>query len=150
MDLSGEEFIPASREVTWQLLNDPDVLRECIPGCESLEQTEEDKFAAKVSLKIGPVKAKFDGAVEITDKNYPDSYRISGEGKGGIAGFASGGALVKLAEQDGGTLLTYEVDAKVGGKIAQLGSRLITSTSKKLAGQFFGNFKEVASERAVS
>ncbi|MCB1440016.1 MAG: carbon monoxide dehydrogenase subunit G [Nitratireductor sp.] len=146
MDLNGEEFIPAPRERVWEMLNDPEILRQCIPGCETLEQAEPDQFSAEVVLKIGPVKARFNGEVFIKDKNFPDGYRIEGEGKGGIAGFASGGADVILKEQEDGTLLEYRVDANVGGKIAQLGSRLITSTSKKLAGQFFGKFSELAAQ----
>ncbi len=146
MDISGEYFIPASRELVWELLNDPEVLRQCIPGCEEILQTAEDEFSARVVLKMGPVKAKFNGSVRLSDKNYPQSYRISGEGKGGIAGFAKGGADVLLAEVEDGTRLNYQVDAQIGGKIAQLGSRLVTSTSKKLAGKFFETFCEIAAQ----
>lgn len=148
MDISGEYLVPANRELVWELLNDPEVLKQCIPGCEEIIADGEDAFSAKVTLKIGPVKAKFSGAVTLSDKIYPQSYRISGEGKGGIAGFASGGADVRLTEAQAGTDLKYEVDAQIGGKIAQLGSRLINSTSKKLADQFFSTFVEIASERA--
>ncbi len=146
MDISGEYVIPASRELVWELLNDPEVLRQCIPGCEEIQQTAEDEFSAKVVLKMGPVKAKFNGSVRLSDKNYPQSYRISGEGKGGIAGFAKGGADVLLAEVEDGTRLNYQVDAQIGGKIAQLGSRLVTSTSKKLASKFFETFCEIAAQ----
>ena len=148
MEISGEYLIPADRELVWALLNDPEVLKQCIPGCEEITADGEDAFSAKVTLKIGPVKAKFSGDVTLSDKVFPQSYRISGEGKGGIAGFASGGADVLLGEADGGTTLKYEVDAQIGGKIAQLGSRLINSTSKKLADQFFKTFVEIATERA--
>ncbi len=150
MDLSGEYVIPVSRERVWDLLNDPEVLKRCIPGCEEINQTSEDAFEAAVVLKVGPVKARFTGAVELKDKVYPESYRISGEGKGGVAGFASGGADVRLSDAEGGTLLAYTVDANVGGKIAQLGSRLIKSTSAKLAAQFFARFGEIAAQDATA
>ncbi|MGV3651794.1 MAG: CoxG family protein [Devosia sp.] len=140
MELKGAYQIPAPRERVWALLNDPDVLGACIPGCEGLTGSIEDGFAAKVTTKIGPVKATFTGAVTLSNINAPESYRISGEGKGGVAGFARGGADVHLAEQDGGTLLTYDVQAQVGGKLAQLGSRLIDATAKKLADEFFSCF----------
>jgi uncharacterized protein len=141
MDLQGSERIEAPVETIWRALNDPEILRQSIPGCESLEKTSETQMTAKVVLKIGPIKAKFEGSVELQNLNPPHSYTISGEGKGGLAGFAKGGADVVLtAEEDGATLLSYTVRAEVGGKIAQLGSRLIESTSKKLAGEFFSNF----------
>ena len=142
MKMSGEERIPAPREAVWAALNDPDVLRACIPGCQSLEKTGENELKATVGIKMGPVKASFDGEVELLNIDAPVSYTIRGEGKGGVAGHASGGADVRLAEEGGETLLSYDVDAKVGGKIAQLGSRLIDSTAKKLAGQFFTNLRE--------
>ncbi|MBL4597701.1 MAG: carbon monoxide dehydrogenase subunit G [Rhizobiaceae bacterium] len=147
MDIGGEYLVPASREIVWEMLNDPEVLAQCIPGCEELEATAEDEFTAKVVLKIGPVKAKFSGVVTLSDKVHPESYRLSGEGKGGIAGFAKGGANIRLEESGSDTKLTYEVDVQVGGKIAQLGSRLIASTSKKLASKFFITFCEVAQTR---
>lgn len=149
MDISGEYVIPASRELVWELLNNPEILQQCIPGCEEVVQTAEDEFSAKVVLKIGPVKAKFSGNVMLSDKIHPQSFRISGEGKGGIAGFAKGGANVLLAEVEDGTQLNYEVDAQIGGKIAQLGSRLVTSTSKKLAGKFFETFCEITTQKAA-
>lgn len=142
MDLTGEYVIPASRQVVWEALNDPDVLRECIPGCQSLEMKSPTEMAATVVTKIGPVKAKFAGEVTLENINPPESYTISGEGKGGIAGFAKGGADVKLEDVEGGTKLTYAAKAQVGGKLAQLGSRLIDSTAKKLADQFFKSFAE--------
>lgn len=141
MDMQGSERIEAPVDSVWKALNDPEILRQAIPGCESLDKTSDTSMVAKVVLKIGPIKAKFEGAVELQNLNPPHSYTISGEGKGGLAGFAKGGADVSL-ESDGptATILTYVVKAEVGGKIAQLGSRLIESTSKKLAAEFFSNF----------
>ncbi len=142
MEMNGSHIIPASREAVWEALNDADVLRACIPGCEELEMSSPTEMSATVVTKIGPVKAKFKGDVTLENLNPPNSYTISGEGKGGIAGFAKGGADVTLTEVPEGTQLDYNVDAKVGGKIAQLGSRLIDSTARKLADQFFTNFSE--------
>ena len=143
MKMSGEQRIEASVERVWEALNDPDVLKASIPGCDSLEKKSDTELAATVTLKIGPVKAKFNGEVELKDLNPPHSYTIFGEGKGGIAGFAKGGADVSLAEDGDATILTYTAKADVGGKIAQLGSRLIDSTSKKLAGEFFKKFGKI-------
>lgn len=139
--IEGEERIAAPVEVVWRALNDAEVLKACIPGCETLEKTSDTEFEATVTLKVGPIKAKFKGSVELTNLNPPHSYTISGEGKGGIAGFAKGGADVSLKE-DGpdATVLSYSAKADVGGKMAQLGGRLIESTSKKLASQFFADF----------
>lgn len=143
MDMNGEYRIAAPREKVWAGLNDPEVLKASIPGCETLEKTGDNAFTAKVVAKVGPVKAKFGGDVTLSNINPPESYTISGEGKGGAAGFAKGGADVKLAEDgDGGTILTYTAKADVGGKLAQLGSRLIDGTSKKMADEFFSNFRE--------
>ncbi|KQZ79091.1 carbon monoxide dehydrogenase [Mesorhizobium sp. Root157] len=141
--IEGEERISAPVEKVWAALNDPDVLKESIPGCQSLEKKSDTDLAATVVLKIGPIKATFNGEVTLKNLKPPHSYTIQGEGKGGIAGFAKGGADVTLTP-DGPdtTILTYAAKADVGGKIAQLGSRLITSTSKKLAGQFFSTFSE--------
>ena len=144
MELKGEYRIPAPRESVWAMLNDPDVLRDCIPGCDQLE-AEGEGFSAKVTTKIGPVKATFNGSVALSNINAPESYTISGEGKGGVAGFAKGGADVHLAEDGSDTILTYIANAQVGGKLAQLGSRLIDSTARKLADQFFACFAERAS-----
>ena len=146
MKMSGEQRIEASVERVWEALNDPDVLKASIPGCDSLEKKSDTELAATVTLKIGPVKAKFNGEVELKDLNPPHSYTIVGEGKGGIAGFAKGGADVSLAEDGDATILTYTAKADVGGKIAQLGSRLIKSTSTKLAGQFFKNFSDAVTK----
>lgn len=144
MELKGEYRIPAPRQRVWEMLNDPAVLRECIPGCEALEGNPQDGFSARVTTKVGPVKATFNGEVALSNLNPPESYTISGEGKGGVAGFAKGGADVHLAEEGGETTLSYAVNAQVGGKLAQLGSRLIDSTAKKLADQFFKTFAEKA------
>jgi carbon monoxide dehydrogenase subunit G len=145
MDLTGEERIAASRDTVWRALNDPEILRACIPGCESLEKISDTELEATVGVKMGPVKARFSGKVELTNLNPPSSYTISGEGKGGVAGFAKGGADVTLTEEGAETVLAYKVNADVGGKIAQLGSRLIASTSKKIATQFFENFNAAVS-----
>jgi len=150
LELSGEYLIDASRERVWEYLNDPEVLKNCIPGCEALVQNEPDTFNATVVLKIGPVKASFDGEVELSEKNYPESYLISGKGSGGVAGVASGSARVKLVDEEGKTRLIYEADAAISGKIAQLGSRLIKSTSAKLASKFFSAFCELVSDREIA
>lgn len=142
MKMSGEEIIPASRETVWKALNDPDILKQSIPGCEVITKNSDTQMEARVTVKVGPVKAGFTGTVNLTDLNPPASYRISGEGKG-IAGLANGGADVRLEEVDGGTKLSYDVDAQVGGKLAMLGSRLIDSTARSLATQFFDKFAKV-------
>jgi len=144
--IEGEERVAAPIDKVWQALNDPEVLKACIPGCQNLEKRSDTEFAATVVLKIGPIKATFAGEVALKNLNPPRSYTIEGEGKGGIAGFAKGGADVSLSE-DGpdATILKYATKADVGGKIAQLGSRLIASTSKKLAGEFFSSFNEKVS-----
>lgn len=141
MELTGNRTIKADRETVWQALNDPEVLKASIPGCSDLTGSPEEGFEATVTQKVGPVKATFKGAVSLSNINAPESYTITGEGKGGAAGFAKGGADVKLLEVDGGTELQYAVDAKVGGKLAQLGSRLIDGFARKLADQFFDNFQ---------
>lgn len=143
MDMNGQERIAAPIGEVWRALNDVDVLRACIPGCERLEKTSDTHMEATVVLKVGPIKARFEGAVELENLVPPRSYTIRGEGKGGIAGFAKGGADVSLQE-DGpdATILSYTVKADVGGKIAQLGGRLIDSTARKLAAQFFSHFDE--------
>lgn len=142
MEITGEYRIPASKQTVWDALNDPEVLKECLPGCEEIEKTSDTEMKAKITTKVGPVKAKFTGAVTLSDLDPPNGYTLTGEGQGGAAGFASGVAKVRLAEDGDHTVLTYEVDAKVGGKLAQIGSRLIDSTAKKLSGQFFGALAE--------
>lgn len=143
MELSGSREISATREQVWAALNDPEVLRACIPGCQEMTGSPEEGFAATVTQKVGPVKATFKGAVTLEDVVPGESYRIVGEGKGGAAGFAKGGAAVKLEDMEGGTRLVYDVDAKVGGKLAQLGSRIIDGFAKSMADKFFTNFQQV-------
>ena len=151
MTMNGEIQLAAPRDIVWAKLNDPDTLKACIPGCEEFEKASDREFRATARMKVGPVSARFKGRVELSDFDPPAGYKISGEGEGGIAGFAKGGASVRLEENDGGTLLRYDVDATIGGKIAQLGQRLINGTAKKLADEFFVRFAEaVASEPAGS
>jgi hypothetical protein len=141
MDMTGEHRIPAPRQKVWEALNNPEILRACIPGCESLEKLSDTEMAGKVSAKVGPVSAKFAGKVTLSELDPPNGYRIGGEGSGGAAGFAKGGATVKLADDgQGGTILTYKVDAQIGGKLAQIGSRLIDGVARKMADDFFGRF----------
>jgi carbon monoxide dehydrogenase subunit G len=154
MDISGSYFIAADKQTVWQALNDPDVLRACVPGCEELEQTSPTEFEATAAVKVGPVKAKFKGAISLENLNPPNSYTIAGSGKGGVAGFASGQAEVRLEDgqdDDGtpGTQLSYDVDAKVGGKLAQIGGRLIQGTAKKLADDFFEAFRATVTGNAA-
>jgi carbon monoxide dehydrogenase subunit G len=151
MQMQDSQRIPASKAKVWAALNDPEVLKKCIPGCQSLEMSSPTEMTATVVFKVGPVKATFGGKVTLSDLDPPNSYRISGEGTGGVAGFAKGGASVKLeAESSEVTILHYEVDAQIGGKLAQLGGRLIDSTSKKLAGEFFASFGEVVGSTAAA
>ena len=140
MTMNGEVQLPAPRQVVWAKLNDPDVLKASIPGCEELEKTDEHSFRVVAKMKVGPVSARFKGKVTLSDIDPPSGYKISGEGEGGVAGFAKGGATVGLADKDGGTLLSYNVEAQIGGKLAQLGQRLINGAAKKLADEFFANF----------
>jgi len=142
MQMQGERSVNASRAEVWQALNDPEVLKACIPGCEELEKTSDTTFEASVVQKVGPVKARFKGSVELSDIAEAEHYTITGEGKGGAAGFAKGGAKVNLTDDGDGTLLTYEAEAKVGGKLAQLGGRLIDGFARKLADEFFTRFQE--------
>ena len=142
MEMTGEYRISAPREKVWEALNDPEVLAKCIPGCQELNKDSDTELSATVKSKVGPVSATFKGNVNLTDIDPPNGYKISGEGTGGVAGFAKGGADVKLAEDGGETVLTYVANAQVGGKLAQIGSRLIDSTAKKMANEFFGKFAE--------
>lgn len=148
MNMSGEERIAADRDAVWRGLNDPDILKRCIPGCQSLELISPTELAAVVKIKIGPVTASFNGTVVLSNLNPPASYTISGEGKGGIAGFAKGGADVTLLDEGAETVLRYDVKAEIGGKLAQLGSRLVDSTARKLAQQFFADFNLAVSGEA--
>ncbi len=148
MQMSDSRLIPAPRDVVWAALNDPEILKRAIPGCESLDMASPTEMTATIKLKIGPIKATFTGKVTLSDLDPPNGYRISGEGSGGVAGFAKGGASVKLTDEEEGTRLTYEVDAQIGGKLAQLGARLIDSTATKLAGEFFDNFAAALSPPA--
>jgi len=140
MDMTGERRIPAPRAKVWDALNDPEVLKASIPGCQSLEKLSDTEMKATAAIKIGPISARFAGNVQLSDLDPPTGYRISGEGQGGVAGFAKGGANVHLDDDGGDTLLKYEVHAQVGGKIAQLGARLIDATAKNMADQFFERF----------
>ena len=142
MEMTGERRIPASRQAVWDALNDPEILKQCIAGCESLDKTSDTEFSARVTSRVGPVTAKFTGKVELSDVDPPNGYTISGEGQGGVAGFAKGGAKVQLADDGDGTLLSYEANGTVGGKLAQIGSRLIDSTARKMADDFFDKFAE--------
>ena len=148
MDMTGERRIPASRQTVWDGLNDPDVLKASIPGCKTLEKVTDTDLKATAAIKIGPISAQFTGKVQLLDLDPPNSYRIAGEGQGGVAGFANGGAKVHLVDDGAGTLLTYEVKAQVGGKIAQLGARLIDATAKQMADQFFDRFSARVSPAA--
>jgi hypothetical protein len=149
MEMTGEFRIPAPRERVWQGLNDPEILKQAIPGCQTIDKVSDTEFAAKVRAKVGPVSATFGGKVNLTDLDPPQGYTISGEGNGGVAGFAKGSAKVSL-DEDGNeaTLLRYEVQAHVGGKLAQIGSRLIDATSRKMAADFFTRFVAAVSPPA--
>jgi len=142
MKMNGEFRVPTDRETVWRALNDPEVLKECLPGCREIEKTSDTEMTATLALKVGPVKATFAGGVTLSDLDPPNAYTLSGQGQGGAAGFASGEAKVRLVEDGSGTVVHYDVDAKVGGKLAQIGSRLIDSTAKKLSKQFFDSLAE--------
>jgi carbon monoxide dehydrogenase subunit G len=145
MTMNGEYQLPVSRDIVWAKLNDADTLKACIPGCETLDKLSDTEFQAVAVTKIGPVKAKFKGKVTLSDLDPPNGYKISGQGDGGVAGFATGGATVKLEPKDGGTLLSYAVEAQIGGKLAQLGQRLVNGAAKKLADDFFQKFAAAVS-----
>ena len=150
MEINGEFDIPASRQRVWEALNDPDVLVQCIPGCESIERESDTEMLAKMKAKIGPVKARFESRIRLSNLNPPQSYTISGEGKGGPAGFGKGSADVTLAEADSITTLRYIATLQVGGKLAQIGSRLVGGAARKIANDFFGKFAEVVADPAGS
>lgn len=140
MVMNGEVVLPADKATVWAALNDPETLKNSIPGCQSLEKTSDTSFSATAKIKIGPVGATFKGKVNLLDLDPPNGYRIQGEGEGGVAGFAKGGAVVKLSDDPAGTKLTYDVEAQIGGKLAQLGARLINGVAKKMADEFFTKF----------
>ena len=146
MEISGEVRIAAPRQQVWDALNDPEVLRQAVPGCKEIEKLSDTEFTARVVLKVGPVKAAFAGTVTLSDLDPPNSYTIAGEGQGGVAGFASGGATVRLADDGDGTLLSYQAQSMVGGKLAQVGQRLLKTTSEKLTGEFFERFSAAVVE----
>ena len=151
MTMQGEVTLPADKQTVWAKLNDAETLKLCIPGCQTLEKVTDTHLEATVKVKVGPVGATFKGKVDLTDLDPPNGYKITGEGSGGIAGFAKGGARVGLADAEGGgTRLTYDVEANVGGKIAQLGSRLIDGVAKKMADQFFANFAKAVTGETVT
>jgi len=150
MEMNAEQSIAASREKVWTALNDAEVLKASMPGCESFEVVGENRFEARITAKIGPVKAKFKFKVELSDIDPPNSYTISGEGQGGVAGFAKGSATVTLKGDGANTILAYTVKANVGGKLAQLGSRLIDGAAQKMAGEFFSNFVEIVADSTES
>ena len=144
MEMSGEHRIKAGKKEVWDNLNDPEVLKQAIPGCESIEKTSNNELIATVKAKVGPVSAKFNGKVTLTNINPPNSYTISGEGQGGPAGFGKGSADVSLEEEDENTtILKFSATAQVGGKLAQIGTRLVDGAAKKIAGQFFENFAKI-------
>ena len=150
MDMTGERRIAAPRQTVWQALNDPAVLRDSIPGCEKLEKLSDTEMTATAAVKVGPMSGRFSGKVLLADIDPPNGYTISGEGQGGVLGFAKGGAAVRLSDDGGATLLSYEVHAQVGGKLAQLGARLIDATAKNMADAFFDGFSaRVASEASA-
>ena len=151
MDLTGEYRIAAPRDAVWRALNDPEILKQAIPGCEEIQKISDTEMTAKVTSRVGPVKASFAGKVTLSDLDPPNGYKISGEGQGGVAGFARGGADVRLKpdESGAGTILTYTANAAVGGKLAQIGSRLIEGAAKQTADQFFSKFAEIVSAGAA-
>lgn len=149
MDLSGEQRIPAPRQVVWDALNDPETLKAAIPGCESIERNGDNAFAATVIAKVGPVKATFKGKVQLSDIVPPESYTIAGEGQGGAAGFGKGSAKVSLTDDGDGTLLRYEAKAQVGGKLAQIGSRLVDAAAAQMAREFFESFNRVVTAKVA-
>ncbi len=143
MDMTGEYHIAAPRQKVWDALNDPEILKQAIPGCETITKHSDTEMSATVRAKVGPVSARFGGKVTISDRDPPNSYKIMGEGTGGPAGFAKGGATVKLTDDGAGTKLSYAVEANVGGKLAQIGSRLIDATARQMADNFFAKFAQV-------
>ena len=151
MEMTGEQLIPASQQETWNALNDTEILKACVPGCESIVSTGENAFAVQMTARVGPVSAKFKGKMKLSDIKPPVSYNIAFEGQGGVAGFAKGSAGVQLSPEGTGTKLVYQAKANVGGKLAQIGSRLVDAAAQKVAGEFFAAFNEkVGAKHAVS
>ncbi len=149
MDITGEHRIPAPRDAVWKALNDPAILQQCIPGCKALEKISDNQFKGTVAAKVGPVSATFTGEVTLSDLDPPNGYTLSGKGQGGAAGFASGECKVALRQDGSDTILTYTADAKIGGKLAQLGARLVDGTVKKMAGEFFTTFTRLVGGAAT-
>ena len=147
MEMTGEQLIPLSQDATWKALNDPDVLKDCIPGCESLERVADNEYDVVLTAKVGPVSAKFKGRMRVTDSDPPRAYKLAFEGQGGVAGFAKGESTVALAPENGNTRLSYAAKATVGGKLAQVGARLIDGVAKQLAGKFFDAFEKRAQKQ---
>jgi len=147
MEMKGEQLIPLPQKATWEALNNPDILKECIPGCESIERIAQDEYDRVMSAKVGPVSAKFKGRMKVQDPDPPNRYTLVFEGQGGVAGFAKGQATVMLSPQDDGTRLEYTAKATIGGKLAQVGARLIDGVARKLAGQFFDQFNKRVSPK---
>lgn len=150
MDMSGEQIIPAPRDMVWAALNDPEILKQAIPGCELIEKHSDTELSATVVAKVGPVKATFKGKVTLSDIDAPNGYTISGEGQGGAAGFGKGGAKVSLTDVPEGTKLAYTANAQVGGKLAQIGARLVDGAAKKMADDFFVRFNEIVAAKAAA
>ena len=148
MEMKGEQLIPLPQNETWDALNNPDILKDCIPGCESIERIAQDEYDMVMSAKVGPVSAKFKGRMKVQDADPPNRYTLVFEGQGGVAGFAKGQATVTLSPQDGGTKLDYTAKAAIGGKLAQVGARLIDGVARKIAGQFFDQFNKRVSSKA--
>ena len=146
MEMTGEQLIHAPQAATWAALNDPEILKACIPGCESIEKSGDNEYTVQMTARVGPVSAKFKGKLTLSDIQAPDSYSIAFEGQGGAAGFAKGGAHVRLSPEGGSTRLSYDVKASVGGKLAQIGSRLVDAAARKVADDFFRNFNQKVGE----
>lgn len=144
MEMTGEQLIPLPQQQTWEALNDPDVLKDCIPGCESITRTADDEYDVVMTAKVGPVSAKFKGKMKVTESNPPRGYKLGFEGQGGVAGFAKGEATVALTPEGTSTRLAYNAKATVGGKLAQVGARLIDGVARQLAGKFFEAFEKRA------
>jgi hypothetical protein len=150
MEMSGEERIPATQDETWAALNDPEILKACVPGCESIERVADNEYQVLMVARIGPVSAKFKGKLALSELNPPHSYAIAFEGQGGAAGFGKGSARVQLAPEGEGTLLTYQVKANVGGKLAQIGSRLVDAAARKISQDFFAAFNAKVGAQALA